>query len=114
MGKGGLHDNITLPGPPTDWKPPSIKVEKVEPHFESVENVGNWSEYTFRPEFEKKAAGGHYQGYTLPNGATPVPASGRGRTDKKLTSTLVIRTFLSFELPDIFKKYGSRLFFKKA
>ena len=38
----------------------------------------------------------------------------RGRTDKKLTSTLVIRTFLSFELPNIFLKYGSRLFFKKA
>ena len=26
----------------------------------------------------------------------------RGRTDKKLTSTLVIQTFLSFDLPDIF------------
>ena len=38
----------------------------------------------------------------------------RGRTDKKLTSTLVIRTLLCFELADIFKKYGSRLFFKKA
>ena len=38
----------------------------------------------------------------------------RGRTDTKLTSTLVIRTFLSFELADIFKKYGSRLFLKKA
>ena len=38
----------------------------------------------------------------------------RGKTDKKLTSTLVIRTFLSFELTDIFKKYGSLLFFKKA
>ena len=42
-----------------------------------------------------------------------VPYS-RGRTDKKLTSTLVIRTFLSFELADIFLKYGSRLFFKKS
>ena len=38
----------------------------------------------------------------------------RGWTDKKLTSTLVIRPFLSFELADIFLKYGSRLFFKKA
>ena len=38
----------------------------------------------------------------------------RGRTDKKLTSMLVIQTFLSFELADIFLKYGSRLFFKKA
>ena len=27
---------------------------------------------------------------------------------------LVIQTFLSFELADIFIKYGSRLFFKKA
>ena len=38
----------------------------------------------------------------------------RRRTDKKLTSTLVIRTFLSFELADIVLKYGCRLFFKKA
>ena len=41
LGKGGLPDNITLPGPPTDWKPPSIKVEKGEPHFESVDNAGS-------------------------------------------------------------------------
>ena len=38
----------------------------------------------------------------------------RGRTDKKLTGTLVIQTFLSFDLVDIFLKYGSLLFFKKA
>ena len=38
----------------------------------------------------------------------------RGRTDKKLTSTLVIWTFLSFELADIVLKYESRLFFKRA
>ena len=41
-------------------------------------------------------------------------ATSRGRTDKKSTSTLVIRTFLSFELANIFLKYGSHLFFKKA
>ena len=38
----------------------------------------------------------------------------RGRTDKKLTSTLVIWTCFSFELANIFLKYGSPLFFKKA
>ena len=37
----------------------------------------------------------------------------RGQTDKKLTSTLVIPTFLSCELADIFLKYASLLFFKK-
>ena len=37
----------------------------------------------------------------------------RGQTDKKITSMLVIPTFLSFELADVFFKYGSRLFFKK-
>ena len=36
----------------------------------------------------------------------------RGRTDKKLTSTLVIQTFLSFKLADIFEKYGSLLLLK--
>ena len=44
----------------------------------------------------------------------PSYSGSRGRTDKKLTSMLVIRIFLSFELADIFLKYGSRLFFKKA
>ena len=38
----------------------------------------------------------------------------RGQTDKKLTSTLVIWTFSSFELANILKKYGIHLFFKKA
>ena len=47
--------------------------------------------------------------FLVPGGVT-----GRGRTDKKLTSMLVIRNFLSFELADIFLKYGCRLFFKKA
>ena len=37
----------------------------------------------------------------------------QGRTDKKLTTALVIRIFLSFELADIFLKYGS-LFFQKS
>ena len=35
-----------------------------------------------------------------------VRGSVRGRTDKKLTSMLVIRTFLSSELADIFKSMG--------
>ena len=34
LDKGGLPDNINLPAPPTDWNPPSIKVEKGEPHPE--------------------------------------------------------------------------------
>ena len=46
--------------------------------------------------------------------ATTLGAFSRGRTGKKLTSTLVIQTFLSFDLADIFKKYGSLLIFKKA
>ena len=37
----------------------------------------------------------------------------RGRTDKKLTSTLVIWTFLSFELADIFKSMGV-IYFSKS
>ena len=40
--------------------------------------------------------------------------TGRGQTDKTITSMLVIQTFLSFELAGIFLKYGSRLFFKKS
>ena len=41
-----------------------------------------------------------------------IPAYIRGRTDKKLTRTLVIRTFLNFKLADIFLKYGSLLLLK--
>ena len=37
----------------------------------------------------------------------------RGRTDTKLTSTYVIRTFLSFVLADIFKSVGVFYFSKK-
>ena len=37
---------------------------------------------------------------------------GRGQTDKKLTNTLVILNFLSFELANMFFKYGSILLLK--
>ena len=37
----------------------------------------------------------------------------RGRTHKKLNSTLVIRTFLSFELADIFKSMGVFYYIKQ-
>ena len=40
-------------------------------------------------------------------------STNRGRTDKKLTSTLVIWTFLSFELVDSFKSMGVICFSKK-
>ena len=38
----------------------------------------------------------------------------RGRTGKIFTSTLVIQTFLSYKLANMFLNYGSCLFFKKA
>ena len=53
----------------------------------------------------------HFGRYEISNKAE---APSRGQTDKKLTSMLVIRNFLSFELADIFLNYGSLLFFKKA
>ena len=40
--------------------------------------------------------------------------SNRGRTDKKLTSTLVIQTFLSFELADFFFKVWESFIFQKS
>ena len=39
----------------------------------NINNPGNWSEYTFRPEFAKKDKGGNYTCHTLPTGAVPVP-----------------------------------------
>jgi hypothetical protein len=67
---GPLID-IKVPGTPDDWVPAPRKEDKGQPAFVDVDNPGDWSEYTFRPEFEK--SGGRYKSHVLPTGATPVP-----------------------------------------
>jgi hypothetical protein len=65
--------DIQVPGTPDDWVPAQRKVDKGQPNFVDVDNPGDWSEYTFRPEFEK--TGGRYKHHVLPTGATPLPPS---------------------------------------
>ena len=39
------------PEPPDDWKPWPRKVKSGEPEFSTIDNPGNWSEFTYRPTF---------------------------------------------------------------
>jgi len=70
---------ITIPGTPEDWVPPVRKIEKGEPAFETIDNPGKWSAYTFRPEFSGKPATGPYKRHSLPTGASPVPKGPDGK-----------------------------------
>ena len=63
--------SVTIPGTPPDWVAPDPKTAQGEPDFTSVDNPGNWSDFTFRPQF--KTPSGPYICHALPTGATPVP-----------------------------------------
>jgi hypothetical protein len=69
----GFSKEIKIPTAPPDFKPKAPNLSKGEPSFPNVDNPGNWSEYTFRPEFAKKDKGGKYTLHSLPTGAVPVP-----------------------------------------
>ena len=45
---------------PGGWTPATRKEAKGEPKFEDVDNPGQWSEFTFRPNFEGKYGSGDY------------------------------------------------------
>ena len=60
---------LELPGPPKDWVPPPTKIAFGKPGFEYVDNPGEWSEFTYRPEFSKNT----YVKHTLPTGCTVHP-----------------------------------------
>jgi hypothetical protein len=73
----GLLSNVEarcleLPGTPPDWIPPPRKFD--EPEFSTINNPGEWSEFTFRPEFNKSS----YLRHSLPTGCTPVPKNDQG------------------------------------
>jgi hypothetical protein len=61
---------IRLPSPPEDWVAPAPKGHKGEPEFTAVDNPGDWSQFTYRAEFDSK---GQYKHHTIPTGAVPVP-----------------------------------------
>ena len=55
--------------PPEDWVRPAKK-NGDEPNFEDLDNPGKWSDFIFRPVYDKK---NKYLRHELPTGCTPVP-----------------------------------------
>jgi hypothetical protein len=49
--KKGLAPEVYMLSVPSDWTPPIAKAEKGEPAFESVDNPGQWPEFTYRSKF---------------------------------------------------------------
>ena len=50
-------DHVNIPGAPDDWIPPLPKTEAGEPPFEMVDNPGEWSQFTYRPQFGSSGRG---------------------------------------------------------
>ena len=65
--------NAKVIEPPEDWKPAPPKTEKGEPLFDTVDNPGNWSPFSFRAKFNEKNGKGNYSYHALPTGVTVVP-----------------------------------------
>jgi len=84
--EGVLTDsNLTIPVPPPNYQPPLHREDRGEPAFSSVDNPGDWPEFTYRQVFKKdpKATGKDknvpkYSHHALPTGCRPVPADASG------------------------------------
>ena len=76
--KKGLSPEVSVPTVPVDWEPAIAKTEKGEPTFLDVDNPGKWSEFTYRPRFEKTGEK-KYVHHVLPTGAKPVPVNAEGK-----------------------------------
>ena len=66
---------------PDDWQDPPPDVGKDEPPFESIDNPGEWSSFSFRPVFKKSAGSSRakYQHHCLPTGCVPVEKDANGK-----------------------------------
>ena len=62
----------SVPSAPVGWTPATCKEAKGEPKFKDVDNLGQWSEFTFRPNFEGKYGSGAYGHHANPAGAKVV------------------------------------------
>jgi hypothetical protein len=76
--KKGLAAEILMPSAPSDWTAPIPKAEKGEPTFESVDNPGEWPQFTYCPKFQKTGTK-NYAHHSLPTGARPVPVNPEGK-----------------------------------
>jgi len=77
----GAPPGWTKPSAPKDWKQAPVKARLGEPDidFKDIDNPGGWDAFTFRPKFlykERKAT--KFLHYSLPCGASHVPADNRG------------------------------------
>jgi hypothetical protein len=77
----GIDPEIRYCEAPEDWEPARRKEEQGEPDFESVDNPGKWSAYTYRPVFKKKnkKEKAEYSHHELPTAAVPVPKDDNGK-----------------------------------
>ena len=83
------NERPVMYGAPAGWKPPSApddfapdppKRNKGEPTtFDTVDNPGQWSQFTYRPKFGGDRGCGDYLYHCLPTGITPVPANANGK-----------------------------------
>ena len=67
----GEESRRILPRTPIGWTPLPFKTQLVEPEFDTVDNPGQWSDFTFRTVFAK--GGGIYKIHALPTGVMPLP-----------------------------------------
>jgi len=82
---------LSLPGAPVGWRVPAAQESWKEPKpkttlgqpnakFDTVDNPGGWSLFTFRPKFLYKGkTPSKCLYYALPTDATPVPKDDRGK-----------------------------------
>ena len=72
-------ESTQLPKIPEDWVAPRRSTKHGEPEFSSVDNPGEWPDFTFRPHFNmvnKKR--GKYLYHHTATGCTPVPLDDKG------------------------------------
>ena len=75
--KKGLAAEILMPSAPSDWTAPIPKAEKGEPTFASVDNPGEWPQFSYCPKFLKTGTK-NYAHHSLPTGARPMPVNPEG------------------------------------
>jgi hypothetical protein len=78
LSAAAVNPIIHIPDTPTDWEPPSQKIEQGEPNFAEVDNPGDWSRFVFRPEFGATAPK-QYKRHSMPTGVHPVPKNPEGK-----------------------------------
>ena len=74
----GYPDGWKPPCAPDGWAPAKAGSDPSEPRFADLDNPGKWSQFTFRPKYEK----GKYSGHFMPSGATVVPKDANGKRMK--------------------------------